>query len=320
MGIAKIHINLFCKLKKKDPSLFRNTLLSISQNSILATENEVKKIFIKNNLKAAFVSKKFDKINKIPEWLNTRYSNNINTKYLFSLYGSKKILISDVSRYENPDIIIDLNKNVKRSFYNRFDNIIDMGTLEHIFNIPAALNNYKQILKKNGNIIIATSCSNLIDHGFYSFSPTLFFDFFENNGFKLTNCFLREFNPFNYESGSKIYKYETVGSEIPFISNKSVELIVVAKKIHNQLNYFYPIQRVYLKNDYWLNKSSSTILEYSQKKKNLIKVNSDRKKISKTTVYFFFKGIFIIFMKYLPFYFEKKIFTYVRGKSIKRIY
>ena len=50
MGILKPHIDLFCKLKKKNLSLFKNSLLSVSQNAVYATEKEEEKIFISNNL------------------------------------------------------------------------------------------------------------------------------------------------------------------------------------------------------------------------------------------------------------------------------
>ena len=313
MGILKAHIDLFCKLKKKDPSLFKKSLLSISQNAVYATENQLKNIFKSNNLKETLVSEKFDKKNKIPDWFNTSYGNNVNAQYLFSLLGSKKIVTSDISRYENPDIILDLNKNVKKFFFNKFHNIVDMGTIEHIFNIPVLLNNYKKMLKKNGNLIIATTCSNSIDHGFYSFSPTFFFDFFDKNGFELKDCFLRESTPFNYEASSKIYKYETVGAEIPFISNKSLELFVVAKKIHNKLNFITPIQGTYFKNYYWRNKNLSIGLNYSSKDNN-------NTIIKKNKYYFILKKIFLKFISYLPFYFEKKIYGCIRGKNIKRVY
>ena len=304
MGILKPHIDLFCKLKKKDLSLFQNSLLSVSQNAVYATENEIQKIFVRNDLEPSLVSKTFDKKNKIPVWFNTKHDNNVNAQYLFSLLGSKTIVTSDISRYENPDIIIDLNKSVRRKLYNKFDNIIDSGTLEHIFNIPEALNNYKKMLKKNGNIIIVTTCSNLIDHGFYSFSPTLFFDFFSKNGFEIRNCFLREHSPFSIEHrSSKIYKYETVGKEIPFISNKAVEVFIVAKKIYNKLNYISPIQGTYFSNYHWRNKNN--------KHKINTKIRSE--------YYVFFRNIFMKFISYLPFYFEKKLFIYIRGKNITRI-
>ena len=78
------------------------------------------------------------------------------------------------------------------------------------------------MLKKGGHLLIAVPCSNMIDHGFYSFSPTLFYDYFSCNHFKILGSYLRESSPFMYEYKSKIYEYKELGLEIPFISFKNI--------------------------------------------------------------------------------------------------
>jgi hypothetical protein len=52
------------------------------------------------------------------------------------------VYATDVSTYENPDFIIDLNEPVDVSYYE-FDTIVDVGTLEHLFDIAAALKKYR---------------------------------------------------------------------------------------------------------------------------------------------------------------------------------
>ena len=41
----------------------------------------------------------------------------------------------------------------------------------------------------------------MIDHSFYMFSPTLFFDYFENNGFEIYKCFLKTRSPYYHITG-----------------------------------------------------------------------------------------------------------------------
>ena len=206
MGILNPHIEIFCRLKKKYPKLFLKKTLTISQQAVYANEKEAKSILLKNNIKTKKISPIFNKINKIPDWFNTKYSENINAQYLFSLLGSNQVLSSDSSKYENPDLIIDLNKKINKKLSNQFDNIIDIGTLEHVFDTHSALENYIKMLKKGGHLLIAVPCSNMIDHGFYSFSPTLFYDYFSCNHFKILGSYLRESSPFMYEYKSKIYE------------------------------------------------------------------------------------------------------------------
>lgn len=298
MGILKSHINIICNLKNKFPKLFLNETLTISQQAVYADEEEFLNILKKNKIKIKKISHKFDKKNKIPDWFNTKYDKNINSQYLFTMLGSKSVLSSDASKYENPDLIIDLNKKLNRRLYNKFDNIVDIGTLEHIFDTKTTLENYVKMLKKGGYLLIAVPSSNMIDHGFYSFSPTLFFDYFSSNGFDILSSYLRESSPFIYEYKSKVYEYKNLGMEIPFLSDRAVEFIILMKKKKNQKKLVVPNQSVYIKKSNWKN---------------------NKKKVTKTKnrKYNLLKDLIFKSLMYLPFFFQKKIFLYIRGKNIK---
>jgi SAM-dependent methyltransferase len=300
MGILKPHIEIFCALKKKYPRLFQKRTLTISQQAVYADEKQVRSILLKNNIKIKKIVSSFDKKNKIPDWFNTKYDNNINAQYLFSLFGSKKVFSSDSSKYENSDLVIDLNNRVNNKLINKFDNIVDIGTLEHVFDTSSALENYIRMLKKGGYLLIAVPCSNMIDHGFYTFSPTLFYDYFTSNNFKVLSSYLRESSPFIYEYKSKIYSYNKLGLEIPFISDRAVEFIILAKKMKNIKKVKKPIQSVYLNKKGW--------------KENKISLNKNIRQ----SLYVFTKIIIFKVLFYLPFSFQKIIFIFIRGKNIKK--
>ena len=217
------------------------------------------------------------------------------------LLGSTATKCCDVSSYEKPDFLLDLNKPVSKSLHNKFNNIVDPGTFEHVFNIPQALDNYCKILKNKGYLIISTTCSNLIDHGFYSFSPTFFFDYFEKNGFKIKNCFLKKYSPYLFELSSKIYIYSERGPEIPFISKKAVEIIIIAQKIRHYKKQKFPIQYVYRNMEGWKDNKLTN------------------KPINKSTMRNNIKSLILYFLKFLPFAFEVLFFSYIRGKKIKRL-
>jgi SAM-dependent methyltransferase len=300
MGILKPHIEIICSLKKKYPGLFQKKTLTISQQAVYADEKQVNNILLKNNIKIKKIDPSFDKKNKIPDWFNTKYDKNINAQYLFSLFGSDQVFSSDSSKYENSDLVIDLNNRVNNKLINKFDNIVDIGTLEHVFDTCSALENYIRMLKKGGYLLIAVPCSNMIDHGFYNFSPTLFYDYFTCNNFKVLSSYLRESSPFIYEYRSKIYSYNKLGLEIPFISDRAVEFIILAKKIKNIKKVKKPIQSVYLNKKGW--------------KENKISLNKNIRQ----SLYFFIKIIIFKALLYLPFSFQKIIFIFIRGKNIKK--
>ena len=301
MGILKPHIEIICSLKKKYPGLFQKKTLTISQQAVYADEKQVKNILLKNNIKIKKIDPSFDKKNKIPDWFNTKYDKNINAQYLFSLFGSDQVFSSDSSKYENSDLVIDLNNRVNNKLINKFDNIVDIGALEHVFDTCSALENYIRMLKKGGYLLIAVPCSNMIDHGFYTFSPTLFYDYFTCNNFKVLSSYLRESSPFIYEYRSKIYSYKKLGLEIPFISDRAVEFIILAKKIKNIKKVKKPTQSIYLNKKGW--KKTENISSPKLKK----------------NIYFFIKNIIFILLLYLPFFYQKLIFLRLRSKNIKSL-
>jgi hypothetical protein len=106
--------------------------------------------------------------------------------FLRAFLGVEELEILDYSAYEGATLIYDLNQPVPESLHGRFDAVIDAGTLEHVFNFPVALANLMKMVKVGGSIFITTPANNLCGHGFYQFSPELFFRAFTAvNGFNL---------------------------------------------------------------------------------------------------------------------------------------
>jgi hypothetical protein len=110
--------------------------------------------------------------------------------------GATQITCIDASSYEGSSLILNLNDPAPSDLHGRFDSVLDVGTLEHIFNIPMALANSMNILKVGGNLMIFTPCNNCMGHGFYQFSPELFYSLLSQaNGFELKSIFCFETYP-----------------------------------------------------------------------------------------------------------------------------
>jgi SAM-dependent methyltransferase len=103
-----------------------------------------------------------------------------HTEKLFRMLGANKVDSIDYSPYENATIIHDLNEPVSENLHNKFDYILDCGTIEHIFDVKTVINNIKNMLKVGGVFLIITPCNNFPGHGFYQFSPELFRTLFSN--------------------------------------------------------------------------------------------------------------------------------------------
>ncbi|HUD53382.1 hypothetical protein, partial [Parvibaculum sp.] len=105
----------------------------------------------------------------------------------FSLYGDVKVDVIDYAQYEGSEIVHDMSEPVPETLRGKYDVVIDGGTTEHIFDIAAGLFNCARMVKLGG-IAYHNVPLNMLNHGFYNISPTLFFDFYEDNGFTTAGC------------------------------------------------------------------------------------------------------------------------------------
>jgi SAM-dependent methyltransferase len=120
--------------------------------------------------------------------------------------GFSETVRLDCSDYEAPEELLDLNSEaLPAHLKERFDVVLDAGTLEHVFHVPNALRNLFGMVKVGGRIIHFTPSSNHIDHGFYMVSPTLFWDFYSANQFELNAFHLYRYTPSNVQW--EIYEY-----------------------------------------------------------------------------------------------------------------
>lgn len=84
----------------------------------------------------------------------------------------------DVARLTEIERIVDLNYPAA---LGEFDLVIDPGTTEHCFNIGQALMNAANAVVPGGRIMHLSPMT-MVNHGFYNLCPTLFKDFYEQNG------------------------------------------------------------------------------------------------------------------------------------------
>src|SRR5690606_14323808 len=107
--------------------------------------------------------------------------------------GATHLDAVDASDYEGASIVFDMNRPAPASLRGRFTLLVDGGTLEHIFDVPQALRNVASMLRVGGHFVSINGTNNFMGHGFYQFSPELFFRVFcAENGFELEALTLTE--------------------------------------------------------------------------------------------------------------------------------
>jgi hypothetical protein len=123
-------------------------------------------------------------------------SKFMTARELFEDFGLAPMTALDISDYQGAEIIFDLNEpDPPPETRQRFGLIVNGGTLEHVFHVPNALANLNCMLKPGGAILHILPCNNLVDHGFYQFSPTLMFDYYSALQFDLLESTMMIFNP-----------------------------------------------------------------------------------------------------------------------------
>ena len=117
-----------------------------------------------------------------------RKSDRVTTRELFPALGFSEYHDLDINP-EPGGIRQDLNEPVPAELHDRFDLVFEAGTIEHIFNVRSVFENIIVMLKKGG-LVFHLSPLDMINHGFYNFSPTLFIDVYRYNGFSKPDLFL----------------------------------------------------------------------------------------------------------------------------------
>ena len=145
-------------------------------------------------------------------------------KYKFNAQSVKSI---DNSSFEDADLIHDLNKPLNQNS-KKYDTILDFGTSEHVFNIFQCLKNISDLCKLGGNILHSLPANNNCGHGFWQFSPELFFSMYsEKNGFSDTEVFI--FNTHDKYAWWKVNK-QAIGERLEISSDTPLYILVKTRK------------------------------------------------------------------------------------------
>ncbi len=148
---------------------------------------------------------------------------------LLKVMGAQTVDSFDFSTYEDATFIHDMNTPISDEYKNKYSLVFDGGSLEHVFNFPVAIKNCMQMVQVGGYFITATVCNNFSGHGFYQFSPELFFRIFtRENGYDLEGVYISENNQWY-----KVKDPAVIQSRVTFRNNQETYIIVIAKKIAN---------------------------------------------------------------------------------------
>lgn len=139
----------------------------------------------------------------------------------------------DASAYENATHLHDMNLPwpAGGAERGRFDAVLDFGCLEHVFNFPVAWRNCVDLCKVGGHVFHSLPANNLSGHGFYQFSPELFFNLYQaQNGFELRGLWFAM-------KGDRLRWWKVanpmdVKRRVNLCNGHEVYMLVLARKLH----------------------------------------------------------------------------------------
>ena len=142
--------------------------------------------------------------------------------------GFTNIRSLDASGYEGAALIHDLNKPLPPEFCGITDFVYDGGTIEHVFDVATALSNTTRLLRVGGSLLISTAANGQCGHGFYQYSPELFYRYLEANGFTEINVYLVGLmSPNRWRRASDP---KALGHRLQFLTTEPTQLLITARK------------------------------------------------------------------------------------------
>lgn len=176
------------------------------------------------------VAKSFN-INYTPKEVGDIFNkSNGYAEYLLSRFGAKVVHSYDYSSYEGATHVHDMNLPINSDLFGKYSVIIDGGSLEHVFNFPVAIANCMNMVESGGHVICVNPANNFMGHGFYQFSPELFYRVFQSvQGFEVTGIYL-----IDRENAKKWYSVKNpsiIGSRVLLKNKKPTTIVVIAKKL-----------------------------------------------------------------------------------------
>lgn len=213
MGITTNCVKFLCFAKTKDVD-FSDTLM-LGRQQLFTTSEEIGKQFEYFGID------------------NRGFSLDMYAEPLFKYLGASVADSMDLSDYEGATIIHDLNEPIPLHLRQRYSVVFDGGTLEHVYNFPLAIKNCMQMLKVGGTFLSITPANNQCGHGFYQFSPELFFSLFkESAGFKLKILLLRVQNSGNREADwYTVQDPHVIKKRVTLTNSLPTYLLVMAEKL-----------------------------------------------------------------------------------------
>jgi SAM-dependent methyltransferase len=145
--------------------------------------------------------------------------------------GADHVDSVDASEYEGATVVHDFNVPIPPELEGRYSAVVDGGTLEHVFDFPAAMRNAMKLVRQGGHLILHIPVNNFPGHGFYQISPELLFRVLSPRfGFRIRDAVMIEM----YHPRPRWFRVAdpaAVGHRVMFRSHARTVMYVLAERV-----------------------------------------------------------------------------------------
>ena len=174
MAISRAYLSILkAVLDKRDTSGLhtpRTRAICISYPDINVTTKDMSQILGKEILPKLKIRTDFSQYKSIDGKLVSPTHAVYDTESVLENIGIDADFI-DIKKLRGPEKIVDLNEPLPAEFHDSYDLVIDVGTLEHCFNVGNAFKSMCQMAKVGAHVVTLAPMS-MVNHGFWNFSPT----------------------------------------------------------------------------------------------------------------------------------------------------
>jgi SAM-dependent methyltransferase len=169
---------------------------------------------------------------------------------LYKMLGFDEVAAMDASDYEGAQVIFDLNDEaLPEQHSNRYDMVLDIGVLEHVFDIAQGLKNVFDLLKVGGRFVAFHPVMHSIDASFYQMSPTLFHDYYTENDWLIRQMQLIVYPVGTYQSTEPRAVIDYVAGmydDMPAgLDGCYWDMLSIGEKTERSTGHRKPSQRIY---------------------------------------------------------------------------
>lgn len=260
MGFGPLEFQILLAEHKYRP--IAGDVLTLGKPGVALSPQDVAGILAGYDIPQLSTDLEIDKTNlHIPAGMNC-----VTDRALFKSFSTCSVSAVDISDYEGAEIILDLCSEVPEEFHNRFDFIIDAGSLDNIFDPIRALMSMTRMLKPGGRMYIF-AWGNSHPTAYLKFSPDWFTDYFAVNEFEDCQTYVAlyptgtnspaltpemrnvlaqkdgisvwHYNPFVIGGGGPAYECSSIDSERP------AQNFLIAEKGQNSTAHRTAVQKHY---------------------------------------------------------------------------